>query len=203
MSGCSALETLKAQYCQLTSLNVADCPSLREIDIYYNRLKGQPVGQFVNSLSQRPADKKGVIYAVAFDYDYGAEGNHMTSVQVDQAMDKNWELFAYHLDLGWIPYSGEMTMGDINGDGVVTIADVTALIDALLSGESPVAGDVNSDTFVTIADVTALIDGLLSGTYNLSAHAGSTKGSIAIDENAPLTIDREELQARHNRLHTR
>ncbi len=203
VSGCSALETLKAQYCQLTSLNVADCPSLREIDIYYNRLKGQPVGQFVNGLSQRPADKKGVIYAVAFDYDYGAEGNHMTSVQVDQAMDKNWELFAYHLDLGWIPYSGEMTMGDINGDGVVTIADVTALIDALLSGESPVAGDVNSDTFVTIADVTALIDGLLSGTYNLSAHAGSTKGSIAIDEKAPLTIDREELQARHTRLHTR
>ncbi len=55
--------------------------------------------------------------------------------------------------------------GDVNGDGSVTIADVTALIDSLLSGvEVPLdAADVNGDGQVTIADVTALIDRLLSG----------------------------------------
>ena len=55
--------------------------------------------------------------------------------------------------------------GDVNGDGQVTIADVTALIDSLLSGvEVPLdAADVNGDGQVTIADVTALIDMLLSG----------------------------------------
>ena len=53
--------------------------------------------------------------------------------------------------------------GDVNGDGSTTIADVTALIDSLLSGvEVPLdAADVNGDGSVTIADVTALIDMLL------------------------------------------
>ena len=53
--------------------------------------------------------------------------------------------------------------GDVNGDGSVTIADVTALIDLLLGGGTPPAtADVNGDNAVTIADVTALIDMLLS-----------------------------------------
>jgi len=53
--------------------------------------------------------------------------------------------------------------GDVNGDGQVTIADVTELIDSLLSGlEVPLdAADVNGDGQVTIADVTELIDMLL------------------------------------------
>ena len=53
--------------------------------------------------------------------------------------------------------------GDVNGDGSVTIADVTALIDSLLSDiEVPThVADVNGDGQVTIADVTALIDQLL------------------------------------------
>ncbi len=56
-------------------------------------------------------------------------------------------------------------IGDVNHDGNVTIADVTALIDYLLSDASaaPVEGDVNGQGGVTIADVTALIDMLLSG----------------------------------------
>ena len=56
-------------------------------------------------------------------------------------------------------------MGDVNGDGSVTIKDVTYLIDYLLGGEllvfiSP-AGDLNQDGLITIKDVTALIDMLL------------------------------------------
>lgn len=56
--------------------------------------------------------------------------------------------------------------GDVNGDGSVTIKDVTCLIDYLLGGEllvfiSP-AGDLNQDGLITIKDVTALIDILLS-----------------------------------------
>ena len=136
------------------------------------------------------------------DYENDAEGNHMTSVQVDQAVAKNWDLYAYSDGMGWIPYGGEMMLGDVNGDGVVSIADVTTLIDALLAGESPAAGDVNGDFNVSIADVTTLIDGLLSGSYNLPAHAGN-EGSISIDKNIQLTIDREELQARHKRLRAR
>ncbi|MBR6947938.1 MAG: BspA family leucine-rich repeat surface protein, partial [Muribaculaceae bacterium] len=57
--------------------------------------------------------------------------------------------------------------GDVNCDGSVNIADVTALIDLLLGGSTisnPVA-DCNLDGTVNIADVTALIDYLLSGTW--------------------------------------
>ena len=54
-------------------------------------------------------------------------------------------------------------VGDVNGDGEVSIGDVTALIDILLSNgsTSPVA-DVNGDGEVSIGDVSALIDMLLS-----------------------------------------
>lgn len=53
--------------------------------------------------------------------------------------------------------------GDVNQDGSVNIADVTALIDYLLGDTSaaPAEADVNQDGIVNIADVTALIDLLL------------------------------------------
>ena len=56
--------------------------------------------------------------------------------------------------------------GDVNGDGKVTIADVTSLINGLLVGNAGGLGDVadvNADGTVNIADVTALINHLLSG----------------------------------------
>ena len=60
--------------------------------------------------------------------------------------------------------------GDVNGDGSVTISDVTALIDYLLSGNASginlSGADCNQDSSVTISDVTSLIDYLLSGTWN-------------------------------------
>lgn len=56
--------------------------------------------------------------------------------------------------------------GDVDGDEEVSIADVTALIDLLLSGnEAPATADCNLDNEISIADVTALIDYLLSGSW--------------------------------------
>ena len=54
-------------------------------------------------------------------------------------------------------------LGDVNHDGNISIADVTALIDMLLGydGGCAVCADVNGDSNVSIADVTALIDILL------------------------------------------
>ena len=71
---------------------------------------------------------------------------------------------------GWVPPTYYTIMGDVNMDGDVTIADVTALIDYLLGGDDSAidieAANVNGDSNVTIADVTALIDMLLSGDNN-------------------------------------
>ena len=61
----------------------------------------------------------------------------------------------------------QFKVGDVNNDGVVNIADVTALIDYLLGGNTAgintAAADVDDNQTVNIADVTALIDKLLSG----------------------------------------
>lgn len=62
--------------------------------------------------------------------------------------------------------------GDVNNDGQVNISDVTALINALLSGQdtpsegySPTNADCDQSGTVTISDVTALINYLLSKSW--------------------------------------
>ena len=54
--------------------------------------------------------------------------------------------------------------GDVNGDGNVTAADVTALYDFLLNNDSShiVNGDQNGDGNITAADITAVYTILLS-----------------------------------------
>ena len=65
-----------------------------------------------------------------------------------------------------IRYDGPISdiPGDVDGDGLVTIADATGLIDFLLKGDSSSTlanSDVDGDGNTTIGDVTALIDTLL------------------------------------------
>ena len=59
--------------------------------------------------------------------------------------------------------------GDADGDGSVTIADATTLIDYLLSGNGNGidvdAAGCDQNSTVTISDVTALIDYLLVGSW--------------------------------------
>ena len=66
----------------------------------------------------------------------------------------------------------EIEKGDVNGDGQVSIRDVTSLIELLLSGEAEdgsktlkkeyEAADMNNDGKLTIKDVTLLIEVLLT-----------------------------------------
>ena len=64
-----------------------------------------------------------------------------------------------------IGYTYERMLGDTNGDATVSIADVTALINFLLSGNPTgfyeVNADINEDGKISIADVTSLISMLL------------------------------------------
>ena len=73
------------------------------------------------------------------------------------------------LTLASFTASSASLRGDVNQDGSVTIADVTALIDYLLTGNasaiSPENADSNKDGSVGIADVTVLIDRLLTGNW--------------------------------------
>lgn len=83
-------------------------------------------------------------------------------VDAYQATDY-WCKFA-HID-GW----GSAGRGDVNGDGVMSITDVTSLIDVLLGHELDSfyfdSADLNSNNRLDIGDVTSLIDNLLNGDY--------------------------------------
>jgi len=50
----------------------------------------------------------------------------------------------------------------VDGDGRVSIGDVTYLINMLLKGEAPYYADVNGNGSVSISDVTELISRLLN-----------------------------------------
>ena len=66
-----------------------------------------------------------------------------------------------------LPDPFSLPAGDVNGDGEVTIADATALINILLGGfanyDTRIRADVNFDHETNIADVTSLINILLGG----------------------------------------
>ena len=111
----------------------------------------------VNSLPTRSASNKGVMYAIHIN-----DNNSMTAAQITTASNKYWLPKKYN-GSAWVDLTAS-TRGDVNGDGSVTIDDVTALIDILLSGASASTGaDANQDGSVTIDDVTTLIDYLLAG----------------------------------------
>ena len=63
----------------------------------------------------------------------------------------------------------DTVVGDVNNNNEVTIADVSALINYLLTGDASsinlAAADCNQDGDVKISDVTALINYLLSGNW--------------------------------------
>ena len=81
------------------------------------------------------------------------------SIEAYQAADQ-WKRF---VNVVGIPGSGP---GDLNGDGRVSIGDVSSLVDALLGGDLDVLNnpyaDINGDGKVTIADVAAIINALLN-----------------------------------------
>ena len=62
----------------------------------------------------------------------------------------------------YLPYLDQGVPGDVNGDGEISISDVNALIDMILSGNIDMVGDVDNDGEVGISDVNAVIDMILN-----------------------------------------
>lgn len=85
-----------------------------------------------------------------------------------------YRIKAHFIDDTWSEWSdietvvllggNEFKVGDVNGDGQVSVSDITFLIDCLLNGSQEGfngGADVNGDGQITIGDVSALIDRLL------------------------------------------
>jgi len=64
-----------------------------------------------------------------------------------------------------IGYTYERMLGDVNGDGYISISDVTTLINMLMGSNTGFAvnADMNLDGAISIGDVTALINILMGG----------------------------------------
>ena len=110
----------------------------------------------------------GVLYAglndeVSLNLDGSATGYSVNAGTLT-GEENPFNLFMPDTDVT-ISAAAQFPRGDVNHDGNITIADVTTLIDYLLSNDSaiPAEADVNDDGSASIADVTALIDYLLNG----------------------------------------
>ncbi|MCR5131831.1 MAG: dockerin type I repeat-containing protein [Prevotella sp.] len=87
--------------------------------------------------------------------------------------------------------------GDVNGDGTVTIADVTELVNIILGKAENYdvnVADVNGDGSVTIADVTELVNIILG--KSPGSETGDFSDDPAVDPaNAPANPDDDSTTA--------
>lgn len=158
MQNCPALESAWINKCNLGSLDVSGCTSLNNLSVWQNHISGYSMTSLVNSLPTVPGNTPGEFAVI----DNVNEGNVITDEQVLAAKRKNWVCQRWNGST-WVIIDVQLP-GDVNSDGIVNIADVTTLIDILLSGgTAPATADVNGDGVKNIADVTALIDQLLNG----------------------------------------
>lgn len=167
--GCTSLKRLKigdkdatTRHTVIDRGQVYDCPALERIELGAN-VSGLMGGALSN------CDNLKVLISWALTPPTCIEGYNpfYSSTRYATLYVPRAALEVYQTADRWKDFSAIVPIedvGDINNDGAVSIADVTALIDNLLGGETGIAialADVNLDGSVTIADVTALIDRLL------------------------------------------
>ncbi len=149
---------------KLTSLSVQGCTALRTINCCLNKFTASGANTLINSLCTIPAGYQGSLYYIAPGYteDGVTEANvNLTATQVNTARNKRW-IPKKLVSGNWVDISVAVT-GDVNNDGNVTSADVTAIYNYLLNNDSSqlINGDVNGDGMVTSADVTEIYNILL------------------------------------------
>jgi hypothetical protein len=104
------------------------------------------------------------------NFDGSATGGPTAQVKIS-LVNGVFSGYAWGENIGWLGFNGfpaavakttlpsaPVTLGDINNDGVINVADVTELANLLAGGTPPslAVGDVNNDGNVNDLDVTAL-----------------------------------------------
>lgn len=140
--------------------NSANRAMTGEFAALWRELRGTLVNDAQSSIMAfyNSAEGRGVVLSSVLD---NLVYNRTMSVYTRVLKFKNW----IATRSAWIDdaINAMNPIGDVNVDSQVTIADVTALINLLLThdDEHDYAADVNQDGMVTIADVTALTNKLL------------------------------------------
>ena len=163
VQGCSALTYMDCGANQLYSLSVQGCNSLTELNCCLNQITESGANTLVNSLRTIPAGSQGTLNFVAPGYSNSgvAEANVITAAQVITARNKRWIPMKF-VNSQWVEIPVSI-VGDVDGDGFVTSADVTALYNYMLNNDSSaiVNGDQDGDGNITSADVTVVYNILL------------------------------------------
>ena len=120
---------------------------------------------FVTSQSVRPfSGNSGAIAVVEIHALPSFSGTKQVSLRGTVFVEENGRRHDFE-DCAAFASSGStpLVYGDVNGDGVVTAADITELYNYLLNGDITYFNtlDVNNDGNVTAADITAIYDFLL------------------------------------------
>ncbi|MBQ6203913.1 MAG: hypothetical protein IJK46_07455 [Prevotella sp.] len=84
-------------------------------------------------------------------------GNYVINFQTPGSDDNKHNVVVSNLEL----FKEKALKGDVNGDGKVNVADVTALVNALQKGEQPAAGNLDGVEGVDANDVKALVELIL------------------------------------------
>ena len=132
---------------------------------------------YVDNLPNNPAriPQEGSSYNPGFKIDWAVDeqGRHVNLTHIDfikvyNAMNQycGWIGETSTEVAGGIDFHPDAVMprrptGDVNGDGEVTVSDVNAAIDLILTGDVNPAADVNGDGELSISDVNAIIDIIL------------------------------------------
>ena len=168
VQGCSSLNYLYLESNKLTSLTVQGCNALRTLNCCLNQINSSGANTLINSLCTIPAGSTGVLQYIYPGYSSGfyVEKNvNLTDAQVRAARNKRWIPYKFVAETGWVEIPVNTAIpGDVNGDGQVTAADITALYDVLLNNDynQIVNGDQTGDGVITAADVTAVYTIMLS-----------------------------------------
>jgi hypothetical protein len=177
VSGCTSLNSLNFSNMQLTSINVTGCTSINYVAIDMNRLQGEGMDAFVESMPVSPKPESAYFNCMSiFD---PAEQNRLTPAQAAKLREKGWPVQAYYRPFRtWLDYDGYGN-GDVDGSGTVDADDVKAVVNHILGLTdtdtdvemvaarameesatpfySPIVADTNGDGVVDIADVAQII----------------------------------------------
>ena len=158
----SGLQELNCSANKLTSLSVYGKNSLIKLEIHGNQIKEEAMGSLVNSMRTIPAGSTGEFKVLGGDDD----GNVITPDQVTTARNKRW-IPMKNQNGEWVEITTSIP-GDVNQDGSVNAADVTALYNYILNGDQTynATSDVNGDGAINAGDVTAVYNIILNGATN-------------------------------------
>ena len=138
-------------YCDIEAIKIY-AGELEETDLCAIVEEGDSTSRLITGITDKS-------YVVS-DLEAGLTYYYKVKAVYTDGTESEWSNFERVTLLADVPANEP---GDVNGDGKVTISDVTALINLLLTnGEMPSTADFNGDGRVTISDVTALVNYLLT-----------------------------------------